>query len=1212
MSEVVTPGKVESSTGELQFTTGRDGRPRINLSIDEMPPFLVEANAAIEAGRVDKARRLLGGRNVETIRKMAEENTCRTDVMFMLALMFFSVKDFDNSETWLRKVLERQPHALVYHELGRICMFTGRMSEAMEYRRKAIEADPDNARICDNYATDLIRAGRAREGIDVLRKAAELAPEDPLTHSKLLWSLSFLPNVNPQMLLEEHKKWALIHAPISLARTSHCNIPDPKRRLRVGYISPDFRKHSVAYNFEAFLDGRDRDAVEVYGYGNIGLPDEVTERLKSKFDHYRHIRGRSDKDVADKIEQDQVDILVEIGGHTADNRLGVLAYKPAPIQVDYGGISTSGMQQIDYRLTDSVIDSPETQRFYVEESVYLPTGLLCYKPPAFAPPVEPLAAVRNGYVTFASFNNSCKINDRMLELWAQILGAVEDSRLLMKFRGGYDQAVRDSYLGRFQQLGIDRDRIETCGWKSSTEHLQLYNQVDIGLDTFPYTGCLTTLEAMWMGVPVVTLVGKSTDYFLSRAGLTMLKRVGLESLAASSPDEYVTRAVALSQDLDALADMRYSMRQRMAGSELCDAKAYARSVETAYREMWHRWCQDQGVEIRSEQVNANSPNSERMGQSAAPKEISPKESRLRSLTYSDGEFGMPVQSGDLPAFLVEANEALRAGNIQQAAEILNDCNIDLVQRMVQDDPSRTDIMFVVARLFFDTKQLGEAEKWYRRILEQEENALVINELGCICKLSGRLTEEMQYRKRALEADPENTDIFIQFIISVIHTGQVEHAVDVLKEKLKEDPTNRRVRSVYLWAIHYLPNFEPQMFLDEHREWARIHAPMSLARTAHSNNPDPHRKFRVGYISSNFKDNLFARNFCAMLEHHNPDAVEVFGYGKVAFPDGFTAIIKRSFGQYRDIYGASDEAAASMIDQDKIDILVNTGGGHEVANGYGIMKYKPAPVQVDYGAINTTGMGQIDYRFTDSLLDPPELHRFYVEKPVCLPGGFFVYRPPSDSPPVTALPATERDYATFGSFNNNCKINPHMMSLWARILQQVPGSRFILKFSIAVDQQIADRYLCRFEQLGIEPGRIDVHGIKPSPKHLELYGSADIALDTYPFNGCMTTLESLWMGVPVISLTGDKSLLSRTGLSILSRVGLEFFAASTPEEYVAKAIALATKLEALARIRASMRQRMLASTLCDHKAYAVGVETAYREMWHKWCKNRNPEIPCGTT
>ncbi|UCF16778.1 MAG: hypothetical protein JSW59_04805, partial [Phycisphaerales bacterium] len=405
-----------------------------------------------------------------------------------------------------------------------------------------------------------------------------------------------LPEVNPQMLLDEHRKWAQIHAPVNLARTSHANTPDPDRKLKVGYISPDFRKHSVAYNFEAFLDGSDRESVESYGYGNIGLPDEVTERLKKKFDHYRHIRGLSDEAVADMIADDGIDILVEIGGHTVDNRLRVLVYKPAPIQVDYGGISSMGMPQIDYRLTDSILDSEKSQKYYTEENVYLPGGQICYKPPEFAPLVAPLPAAKNGYITFASFNNSCKINDHILALWAEILRATEDSRLLMKFRGGYDRTFKDYYCGRFEQFGIDRNRVGTCGWKPSVEHLELYSHVDIALDTYPYTGTMTSLEAMWMGVPLISLYGDSNSYFLSRVGLSILTRLDLEYFACPTPDQYVAKATALAQNPEALAKIRASMRFRMANSTLCDARGYAASVEAAYRKMWRKWCNEQNSE----------------------------------------------------------------------------------------------------------------------------------------------------------------------------------------------------------------------------------------------------------------------------------------------------------------------------------------------------------------------------------------------------------------------------------------------------------------------------------------------------------------------------------------------------------------------------------------------------------------------------------------
>jgi predicted O-linked N-acetylglucosamine transferase (SPINDLY family) len=409
-----------------------------------LPDFLVQANAAVNRGYVTEAIALMNDENVRQACRRAEDDQSRADIIFlMLALIFQKTRQLRKAAKWYNKILEHQQNALVLNELGCIYQNTGRASEAMEYRRKALEVEPTNPGILNNYASDLMLAGRTEEGIALLEGALKANPENAVIHSNLLWYLHYLPDQNPQRLLEEHKRWGEIHASPRMAGTCHKNTPEPDRRLRIGYISPDFRKHSVAYNFEAFLSGRNPEAADVYGYGSVSVPDEMTERIKNRFDHYRNVFGMADERVAGLIRQDQIDILVEIGGHTGDNRLAVLAYKPAPIQVDYGGLSTSGMEQIDYRLTDSLLDPPERHKFYAEESVCLPGGLFCYSPPEFAPPVAPLPAERNGYVTFGSFNGSLKINQYILSLWAQVLKADDNSRLrsLGYLRSGYESRV---------------------------------------------------------------------------------------------------------------------------------------------------------------------------------------------------------------------------------------------------------------------------------------------------------------------------------------------------------------------------------------------------------------------------------------------------------------------------------------------------------------------------------------------------------------------------------------------------------------------------------------------------------------------------------------------------------------------------------------------------------------------------------------------------
>jgi len=392
---------------------------------EEMPRFLSAAYACVSAGQTEQARQWLGADALEPLAETAAAGMCSAETCFLLGLTFFGLKDWIASEQWFKWTLHRCPHGLVYYELGRICTLTQRFSQALGYLEQASATLPDHVGICTSYAAELLRVGRFRKGVACLRRATELAPNNALLGSRYLYSLSYLPDMRSGEILAEHRAWARRHAPTSRARTHHANEVDPDRRLRIGYLSSEFRRHSAAYCFEPFLDHRDSDAFEVFGYGNVASPDEVTARLEQKFDRYRSIRKLDDEHVAHLIERDQIDILVAIGGHTLDNRLPVLAYKPAPIQVDFGAISTTGMSQVDYRFTDHTLDSDQTQSLYAETSLYFEGGFGVYRPPETMPAVGPLSCLQNGFVSFACFNNSSKITDEMLEIWAKILMGVE-------------------------------------------------------------------------------------------------------------------------------------------------------------------------------------------------------------------------------------------------------------------------------------------------------------------------------------------------------------------------------------------------------------------------------------------------------------------------------------------------------------------------------------------------------------------------------------------------------------------------------------------------------------------------------------------------------------------------------------------------------------------------------------------------------------------
>ena len=593
--------------GDVQFTVMNDGRVRVTTPEGSLPEFLARAREAIQAGRIDEAKALINDDNIKIVQQMVEKDPSRMAAMYILAMTLVGIGRFDAAEEWYEKILKRDSHWAVYNELGNIKEKRGQRAKEMEYRKKALEANPDNGVALNNYGILMVRMSDAQQGIEILRKAVEKAFGNPVVHSNLLFFMHYLPDVDCRLLFDEHKRWARMQAPTTLAGTSHDNVPDPDRRLRIGYISPDFYTHSVAYFFEILLDEQNHQAVETYGYSSTDCPDHITERLKSKLDHFRNIYGVSDENVVDMIKKDKIDILVDLAGHTRNNRLPVLAHKPAPIQVTYLGYpDTTGMEQVDYRFTDELADPPESQQFYTEELVYLPDGFLSYRPPDYAPPVAPLPVLKNGYITFGSFNNNCKINPFIISLWAEILKSNENSRLLLKFRGGGDKMLKDHYLHQFEQLGICPDRVDIHGPKRPVEHLKLYSQVDIALDTYPYNGTTTTFEALWMGVPTISLAG---EHHMSRVGLTILTRFGMGFLAASTPQEYVARATALAAKSQTLAEMRAIMRRTIAGASLCNTNKFARNVEAAYRKMWHKWCRSRGVEVATQQVTSDEKSS---------------------------------------------------------------------------------------------------------------------------------------------------------------------------------------------------------------------------------------------------------------------------------------------------------------------------------------------------------------------------------------------------------------------------------------------------------------------------------------------------------------------------------------------------------------------------------------------------------------------------
>jgi predicted O-linked N-acetylglucosamine transferase (SPINDLY family) len=489
-----------------------------------------------------------------------------------------------------QKALSLRPdYAEAHCNLGLALQEGGKLEEAIACYRRAIALRPIYPDAYNNLGNAFKDMGQLDEAIAAYRQAVALNPDLPGAHSNLLLTLNYHPDMDANQIAVEHRAWADRHAPPPAGEIiTHNNERSPNRRIRIGYISSDFRRHSAGYFLLPLLESHDHSNFEIFCYANVQRSDDFTERMKRSSDVWRNIFGLSDESAAKLIRSDGIDILVDLSGHTAGNRLRVLARRPAPIGATYlGYANTTGMMAIDYRLTDAVADPPGmTDEMNVEKLWRLPICAWCYHAPQEAPVVQDRAG---GPITFGCFNAFAKINNQFAAIWVELLKRVPQSRLLLKSAGAGETSSQRRLIAQFAEWGISSDRIEMRGRTAdSREHLQLYSLVDVALDTYPYHGTTTTCEALWMGAPVVTLAGRT---HVSRVGASLLSTIGLSELIAQTPERYVQIAAALVENPSRLAELRRALRPRMQASPLMDALGFAREIEAAYRRMWRRWCE---------------------------------------------------------------------------------------------------------------------------------------------------------------------------------------------------------------------------------------------------------------------------------------------------------------------------------------------------------------------------------------------------------------------------------------------------------------------------------------------------------------------------------------------------------------------------------------------------------------------------------------------
>jgi FkbM family methyltransferase len=745
----------------------------------------------LELGRTDDA--------AECLKHANELRPGSIPILFSLAGIFQRMRDYGKAAEFYRKVLDMDPDnadawnnlgtALiesgsteegvlslhrgaelnpdspeVYYNIGKGLENLGRLSEALSFYQKTLDLNPHFSSAWNNIGNIYKDQGNCEKALSFYKTALESSHSDstiskiPISgiHSNILLTMHYSEVINPEELFNQHREWNSTHASLLKGYVpEHGNDRSRNRKLRIGYISPDFRSHSVAYFIQSILAAHNRADFEIFCYSNVAHPDSATKLFKAMADHWRDIYG-PDEMISDIIQSDRIDILVDLAGHTGNNRLTLFARKPAPVQVTYLGYpNTTGLDTMDYRITDAVTDPTGiADKWYSEKLIRLQNCLLCYEPPEGTPDITDLPATKTGYITFGSFNNRTKITQRTVNTWSGILHALPDSRLILKAKAFTDSQVKEQLLDHFMTQNIDPDRITILSFTASKkDHFELYNTIDISLDTFPYNGTTTTCEALWMGVPVIALKG---DVHVSRVSMSILSSIGLAEFAVDSPEEYVVKAVNLAGDIERLKYLRHNLRTMMEKSPLMNAADFTLNLENEFRTMWQKWCSDANTRRETTGMNCG-------------KDINPHTS-LTDLEHiiQEGEalFASGHKKDAAKAFLKVLDldndnaTALHNLGVVYYQEGQYDCAENYINKAIVSKP---DIPAYHCNLGNVLKAMGKKEhallQYERALLLNPDFALAHNNLGTVLRELNKPQEAIASLKKAIAIQADYADAY---------------------------------------------------------------------------------------------------------------------------------------------------------------------------------------------------------------------------------------------------------------------------------------------------------------------------------------------------------------------------------------------------------------------------------------------------------------------
>ena len=1007
---------------------------------------------------------------------------------------------------------------MIYNILGHAYRYAGDAPNSLKYYELSAKVDPDE-----------MKDPNLRVYVDRIQR------ED---YSNFLFSLHNV-NVTREKLFEEICGFQGLYDHVE--KFVHDPATHPRHeKLRIGYISPDIRRHVVAFFSYAFYKCYDKSRFEVYIYAK-NKEDNIALDFKNSVDGFRNILFDKPKDAAQRIIDDEIDILVDLSGHTANNVMNVVAHKPAPVIISaIGWFNTTGVKAIDYFMVDKYTDPVGlNENFFSEKMLRLQHSHFCYMWHDDPTVVNPAPCTKNGFVTFVSFNNFTKVTDEALRVWAKIVNAVPGSKLYLKGKAFRDKYGTDAALKRIQEAGLALDRL--IYEPDEQKYLQKYTRADIALDTFPYPGGGTTCDALYMGLPVITLV---QDRHNSRFGFSLLTNVGLGELCTFSEEEYIQKAIDLANDWDKIRDYHLTIRRKMEESPVMNDGVYMGEVEEAYEKIFYAW--QNGEELPDFPQDSPPVTSEH-----AQKYFD------RAKTYvalEPGLYDSKIQNPvNVKRALYNFERAADNADFQTAETFLN---IAVCRHELNDFVNAYDAIIKAG------EKISAGGDFSSEFLQRYHSRR-----AKLAMLNGYANEsEENYKAAAAVAE--------NFADKCALTSAALRTLDYL------DVSNEDLSAAH-FAFQNLCN-DIQPYTEFSAREGRI---------------------RVGYIIPDFRKNdTFTVTF-GMIASHDKTRFEVTCYSLSEVTDVYTGLFQKNIEHFVNASAMSYAELAEKIHSDRIEILVDTVG-HGDGNKLPVLAYKPAPVQISgIGYANTTGLKTVDYFIADGLVDPPGLHdSLFTEKLLTLPSNFS-YALREDVPVPQYAPCTKRNYFVFGTVCRYEDMNDDILKIWKQILDRVKNSAMLMRAPEFASNSTVDQIYDRMKKLGFNMDQILFR--PATPNYMAEMTHLDVILDPYPKVGTNLTLDALYMGVPVVSLFSNRrstrfgySIMKNIGLEGTA-IPIENAA-----NYIDRAVSLIADVPALDAIHKNLRAAVANSQNIRPKNFVANLENQFAQILEGKTGNEN--------